>query len=99
MSNVIGFLERMGQDAQWRYASSSDVEQALDAAQVDPQLRVAILTKDKQRIEALFGGGKIYCALMPGKQDEDEGEGDDGEETPSRQEPEISLRRMHHVVG
>ena len=88
MSNVIDLLERMGQDARLRHASQDEVELALACAQIDPELRAAILAKDQRRIEALLGGSNVYCALMPGKEDED----GDTEESPSRDDEEITLR-------
>ena len=47
MSNVVGFLERMGQDAQLRYASGSELERALIEAQIDTPLRAAIMDEDE----------------------------------------------------
>ena len=90
MSNVIDFLERMGQDAQLSHASSSEMELALKDAQIDPELRAAILAKDQARIEVLLGQGHLCCFLLPGKEDEDE----DTEETPSRDDEEISACSM-----
>ena len=91
MSNVIDFLERMGRDGKLRHASTKDMEGALEVAQIDPQLAAAILAKDSALIESLLGDSKIYCALMPGKQDkEEEGEGED--EAPSREESGIPSR-------
>jgi hypothetical protein len=97
MSNVIDFLERMGRDGQMRHASTEDMAGALDAVQIDPQLAAAILTRDSALVASLLGDSKIYCALIPGKQDEDEeGEGDD--EAPSREDAEIPVQDSLHVV-
>ena len=90
MSNVIDFLERMGQDAQLRHASLSEIELALKGAQIDPELQAAILAKDQAGIEALLGRGHLCCFLLPGKEDEDE----DTEEAPSRDDEEISAHSM-----
>ena len=65
MSNVIAFLERMGQDAQLRHASQNDVGLELARTQIDSELRAAILAKDQQQLEALLGAGNVCCALMP----------------------------------
>jgi len=72
MSNVIDFLERMGQDAQLRHASQNDVEQALARAQIDPQLQTAILAKDQRKLETLLGGNNVCCALMYDDHEEDD---------------------------
>lgn len=74
MSNVIAFIEKMGQDAQLRHASRNEVEIALANAQIDPELRVAILGKDQERLEALLGGNNVSCAFFYDDSDEREGE-------------------------
>jgi hypothetical protein len=82
MTDVIDFLERMGQDAQLRYGSQDEVELALASAQIAPELQTAILAEDQEHLEALLGQD-VFCAMLfPG----DEQEEDDTEETPSREE-------------
>jgi hypothetical protein len=98
MSNVIDLLEKMGRDPQMRDASPNDVAQALDRAQIDPRVKAAILAKDHRLLEALLGSSNVFCGLLPGKQDEEE-EDDDSEETPSREDSEISLRDPLRVVA
>ena len=95
MSNVIGFLERMGQDAQLRRASLSEVELALKDAQIDPELQAAILDQDQRQLEALLGREHLCCLMFPAKEDED----DDSEESPSRDDDEISLRFASPAVA
>lgn len=100
MSNVIDFLERMGRDGQLRHASTEDMAGALEVARIDPQLAAAILARDSALVESLLGNSKIYCALIPGKQDEEEeGEGEgEGDEAPSREDSEIPLHDSLHRV-
>ena len=64
MSNVIAFLERMGQDAQLRHASQSDVELALSRVKIDPELHSAILAKDQKQLEMLLGGSSAVCCMQ-----------------------------------
>ena len=87
MSIVIDFLEKMGQDASLRHASSIDVETETSRAQLDPEIKAAIIAADQQRIEALLGGNNRCCMLAPGKEEED-----DEEESPSRDGEEAGLR-------
>jgi hypothetical protein len=88
MSNVIGFLERIGQDAALRHAPDSDVELALVRAQIDPELRAAILCKDQARIEVLLGAQtNVCCGLETPKHDEEE-----EEDEPKKDDDEISAR-------
>ena len=90
MSNVIGFLEKMGQDAALRHAGNNEIELALASAQIDPALRTAILGNDRAQLEALLGARtNVYCLIAPGKQDDEE------EEEPSK-EDEISAS---HTAG
>ena len=88
MSNIINFLERMGQDAQLRQASRSEVELALKDAQIDPEIQVAILAKDQSKLEDLLGSVNVCCMLEPGK--EDESEDDETEEQPSQGDEKLS---------
>jgi hypothetical protein len=95
MSNVINFLERMGQDAQLRHASRNEMELALAGTQIDPELQAAILAKDQSLLEVLLGGDNVCCAQMPGKHDED----DETEESPSREGEETAIRSTFRAVA
>lgn len=86
MTDVIDFLERMGQDAQLRHASQDEVELALTSAEVAPELQAAILAKDQAQLETLLGQAPVCSAFFPGKEDEEEG--DEDEETPSKEPDE-----------
>jgi hypothetical protein len=94
MSNVIDFLERMGQDARLRCAPQSEVELALENAQIDPELRAAILAKDQPRLAVLLGQGTLCCMQFPAKEDDDE----DTEESPSRDDEEITSHSTLRVL-
>ena len=81
MSNVIDFLERFGQDADLRYATSEMMEEALRGAGIDPALRAAILGKDQRTLEALLGAvPNVCCATHKEDEEEEETEEDDDEE-------------------
>jgi hypothetical protein len=83
MFDVIDFLERVGQDAQLRHASRDDVGLALSGAEVDSELRVAILARDGNELRALLGRDPFCCLISPakpGEEQEDGGSGDEGEE-------------------
>ena len=74
MSNVIAFIERMGQDAQLRHASRSQVEIALANAQIDPELQAAILGENQQQLETLLGGSTVCGMFFCDDSDERESE-------------------------
>jgi hypothetical protein len=94
MSNVIDFLERMGQNGQLRHASQNEVEFALSHAQLNPDLQAAILAKDQSQLQILLGQGLLYCMLSPSEEDDE-----DAEEGPSRDGDEISLRSVFRVAA
>lgn len=95
MSDVIDFLERLGQDAQWRDVSQNEMEHALAQAQIDPELQVAILAKDRRKLEVLLGQVNVCCMEGPSKNDEDE----DTEDAPSRDSEEVSSQSVLQVVA
>ena len=97
MFDVIDFLERMGQDAQLRHASQDEVELALTSAKIDPELRVAILARDEQGLQALLGQDPFCCLINPAKPEEEQEECDgsceDGEEKNNDKDKEDDKRK------
>jgi len=78
VSNVIDFLQRLGQDADLRHAPRTQLEQALAEAGIDPELRAALLGSDQSKLEELLGVNTNVCAMIaPGKKEEDEEEDDE----------------------
>jgi hypothetical protein len=89
MSNVIDFLEKWGQDAQLRHATSAEFEQALLRAGIEPAARAAILGADRCTLESLLGArSRIVCAIYAPEEKEDEEEDEDGEEKDKEDEEE-----------
>lgn len=64
MSNVIDFLERMGQDADLRHATGDQIAQTLSNANVSAELRAAIVDGDRAKIEMLLGAKANVCAIV-----------------------------------
>jgi hypothetical protein len=82
VSDVISFLERMGQDANLRHGTRDDIELAMIRTQVDPDLQAAIMNGDQIQIEALLGADhNVCCVLMPKENEEEEPSKDDDEIT------------------
>jgi hypothetical protein len=76
MSNFMEFLEQMGQDAQLRYATNDELEQALTRAQIEPAVRAAVLAGDRRRLEVLLGAtANTFCGVVVPEGDEDAGQG------------------------
>ena len=78
MADVIEFLERLGQDASLRHAPAAVLEQALRDAQIDPQLREALMRGDQAEVEAALGVNNVCCMVyvpVPPGAEETESEG------------------------
>jgi hypothetical protein len=96
MSDVIDFLEKMGQDAQLRHGSPDEVELALASAEVAPELQSAILAKDQTQLETLLGQAPVCVMFFPGKEDEEED--DEGEETPPEEPGEAEHTGLRAAI-
>ncbi|MGH8177643.1 MAG: hypothetical protein ACREV5_15405 [Steroidobacter sp.] len=82
MLSVIDFLERLGGEAQLRYAADGDVEQALIDAQMQPTIRSVILSRDSRLLEALLQTrANLVCLVHSPEDEEEETEDDDQEDS------------------
>jgi hypothetical protein len=73
MSKIIEVLEKLGQDARLRHARRSEIAEALMGANIDPEIQVAILGGDQQRLEALLGADtNVCCMIFTPQQEEDD---------------------------
>jgi hypothetical protein len=89
VSNVIDFLQRLGQDATLRHATRTELELALAEAGIDPALREALLGSDQRKLEALLGADTNVCAMIhPDKKEDDEDDEDDFEDDEDEDEDE-----------
>jgi hypothetical protein len=93
MGNVIDFLERLGQDAQLRYATGGEVDEALQQAQIDPAVRAAILADDRHQLEALLGAQPNVCCMVHVPDDEED-EDDDQDDSDDDTEDDESTSRQ-----
>jgi hypothetical protein len=83
MTNVIAFLEAMGQDAGKSRLQGEEYTAAVDALGLDDAPRQALLQRDASAIGDLLGGRmKMMCLLFPADGDEkkDDKQDDDGDE-------------------
>ena len=60
MTDVIDFLERLGQDATLRRAP---LESALNGAGLSSEVREALAKRDQRSLEALLGVGNVCCLI------------------------------------
>lgn len=97
MSNVITFLESLGQDAAFAGQTPEAYADAVAALDVDDAARQALLARDAAGLNDLLGGRmKMMCLLFPadGDKNNQDGEQPEGEgEQPVEDEPKTSI---HH---
>ncbi|WP_158883850.1 hypothetical protein [Rhodanobacter sp. L36] len=65
MSNIINFLEMIGQNANLRNASRSDMLATMTAMQIAPELQEALLSKNPQQLETALGASNVCCMMLP----------------------------------
>jgi hypothetical protein len=91
MSDIIDFLERLGQDSGLRHAPRAEIERALSAMQVSPEIRAALADRDQRLLETLLGAGNVCCLINVPVWGEDEEAGEDkGEPKPAAVEAPLS---------
>lgn len=82
MKDVIDILERMGADAGLRDAPRQELEQALEAEQVEAAVRAAMLSGDRAELQRLMGAEAQFSVIMPAEEEEAPADGEEGEELP-----------------
>lgn len=95
MSNVITFLEQLGQDPTLAGRSPEAYAAAVDALGLDNAPREALLARDAETLSGLLGGRvQMMCFLFPADGDDQKSKdepADDGEQPD--QEKKESIRR------
>lgn len=100
MSNVIDFLEHMGQDAQLRYATTAELEEALKGVGIEPALRSAVLSDESLRLEALLGATPIVCSMVrPSEDDPEDDEDFDEDDDEDEDEDETDALSSDRTVA
>lgn len=101
MSNVIAFLEKMGNNAALAHQSPQDYAAAVEALSLEPAPRQALLDRDPSALNEVLGGRlKMMCFLLPadGEEPQKNDEQPDGDgETPAQDDKKESIHRnaMH----
>jgi hypothetical protein len=73
MSNVLEFLERVGQDWQLRHADPATLRHVMAQAGIAESLQPVILDHDLRRLEALLSlASNVCCAVHPAHEDDEE---------------------------
>lgn len=99
MSNVIAFLEKMGNNAALANQAPQDYAATVDALGLDDAPRKALLDRDASALNGLLGGRlEMMCFLFPadGEEKKDGDEPAEGD-TPAEDAPKESIHRngMH----
>lgn len=89
MSNIIQFLESMGQDAAHGNMSPEDYTAAVKALGVDDVAQHALLNRDQNALNDSIGAyKKMMMLLVPAEDDEGEGKSNEDDD---KKEEEISV--------
>lgn len=92
VSNVIQFLETLGNNPAMTRLSAADYAAAVAALDIDDAQRQALLNRDNAVLNDLLGGReKMLCVVWPAdepvrKEDDQPGEEQPAEDTPPEQE-------------
>lgn len=94
MSNVIAFLEKMGNNPALAHQAPEDYAAAVDALGLDDAPRQALLDRDASALNGLLGGRlQMMCFLFPADGEEKkDGEGPADGDTPTEDAPKESIR-------
>lgn len=96
MSNVITFLEQMGQDPLLANLTADEFAAKVDALGLDDAPRKALLDRDADSLNGLLGGRhKMVCMLFPAEDDNQKKKDDDqdGGEEPAEDDRKESIHR------
>lgn len=90
MSNVIQFLESMGNNAALSTMSPDEYSAAVKALDVDDAAQHALLNRDTEALNGTIGKYKKMMMILMPAEDDDQGEGK-GNDDDEKKEEEISL--------
>lgn len=74
MSNIIEFLEKLGQDSRLRNASELDLQAALAQAGIEPAVHAALIGADRHSLETQAGATTNVCCMVHAAEDDSEGD-------------------------
>ncbi len=78
MTDIIDFLEKLGQDSQLRHADAGEIQRSLSEAGVDPLAAAALVAGDERKLAEQLAARSDLCCLVyaPRREDEEEEEGE-----------------------
>lgn len=72
MSNIIGFLEKLGRDSRLRHATGVELQAALAQAGIEPAVHAALAGADRRSLETHAGAATNVCCLVYAAEEGDE---------------------------
>ena len=88
MSKIINLLEKMGQNAGFRYANAEQLAVLMKDA--DPALIDAVISGDQIKLEAILGARtNVVCGVYPAEEPEDREEVPSDDETDGVQQKKV----------
>lgn len=95
MTEIIDFLEKLGQDAQLRHAGCGEISAALAAARIDKVAAEAILAGDERTLAAhLAARSEVCCLIFAPRREDEEPEKED--EVPEQDAPDDNGPKSQH---
>ena len=99
MTDIIDFLEKLGQDAQLRHAGCGEIREALADARIDEAPAAAILAGDERRLAILLGARTDLNCLVFAPRRVPEEEPDKEGEVPEQDAPDDNEPKSQHSRG
>jgi len=72
VSSILAFLQKLGENAHLRYASSDELQLALQGAQIHPSTWSTIMEGDRSVLETMMAAHSNVCCGLHAPEDEDE---------------------------
>jgi hypothetical protein len=101
VSKIIEFLEKLGQDADLRHATTAELNAALMHADIDDSARAVVLQKDQRLLEELLDAGSNVCCMiaMPQTEDDEEEEAEEEKEVEADKNDKASGMKSHEPLA
>ncbi|WP_116807098.1 hypothetical protein [Steroidobacter cummioxidans] len=74
MSNLIEFLEKLGQNSQLRNVTGLELQAALSQAGIESSVHAALAGADRHSLETQAGAATNVCCLIHAAEDDSEGD-------------------------
>jgi len=96
VTEIIDFLQKLGQDAQLRHAGYGEIRAALAAARIDKVAADAILAGDERTLaQYLAAPSEVCCLIFVPRREDEEPEKDD--EAPEQDAPDDHGPESQHA--